>query len=373
MPNNTVPKPIQWDYSINGLLRLRVLDRTGTPGTGFIHKQLSSFLTEETGQQPDLIVSQEKNLSTCSQLGVSDNKYHVGEDQVCWSSSYKLGSWQVAIDGLESPPVRVTFSGNRFAPKYIFFHVVEPLINYLLALKGSILLHSSGVGDGYRGYVFASRSGAGKTSLALHLLNSGLPQFLGDEFLILTEKGCVASFPLSINLFRHNVLSNPFLHPLMPAAERRRIKFNWLLYRFSAGWAKPGRSVPIKNLFPDVDIPQMLPLGALAMLVSTDERDISVLQHDSPIALVDELLKMNKFEFRFLQGALDAYKTAHPQSEVCLHDDRCRRILAGIVEQVPCYQISVPRRFIFDGSSAHSELSKLLTLAQLTPATELPE
>ena len=89
--------------------------------------------------------------------------------------------------------------------------------------------------------------------------------------------------------------------------------------------------------------------------------------------VAEELLQMSKFEFRFLQGALDAYRTAHPQSEVCFHDDRYRRILAGIVEKVPCYQVLVPRRYNFDGPTADAELSKLLTLPRMAPATGVPE
>ena len=68
MPDNTVLNHIQRGYSIHGLLRLNVLDRTGIQSDGFIQKQLSPFLIEGINHQPDLVVSQEKDITTCSIL-----------------------------------------------------------------------------------------------------------------------------------------------------------------------------------------------------------------------------------------------------------------------------------------------------------------
>jgi hypothetical protein len=64
------------------------------------------------------------------------------------------------------------------------------IIYYLMALKGDILIHASGVFFGSKGYLFSGRSGSGKTTIARIFNNAG-GEVIHDDRLIIrrTDSG----------------------------------------------------------------------------------------------------------------------------------------------------------------------------------------
>lgn len=64
------------------------------------------------------------------------------------------------------------------------------IIYYLTALKGDILIHASGLFYGSRGYIFAGRSGCGKTTIA-RIFNDAGAEVIHDDRLIIrsADKG----------------------------------------------------------------------------------------------------------------------------------------------------------------------------------------
>lgn len=62
------------------------------------------------------------------------------------------------------------------------------IIYYLTALKGDILIHASGLVFGSRGYIFAGRSGCGKTTIA-RIFNDAGAEVIHDDRLIIRRTG----------------------------------------------------------------------------------------------------------------------------------------------------------------------------------------
>ena len=347
-------------YSIHGLLELRVQTRVGKKSISYLERQLHPFSVSGPLREPDLEVHVEPSGCQCGTQGQRVGKYHVGDDHICWKAGYKLGRWHVAIDGLMSPPVKVLFRGNRFSHKYLFLHVLEPLIDYQMGFSGGLLLHSSGIGHGERGYVFTALTGVGKTNLVLYLLSRGISQFMGDEFLILSEDGHVWNFPVPLSLLRRNLASNPFLKNKLTLPERSRLAVSWLAYALSAGRVKLALSMEVSRLFPNAEIRSRLPLGGLGLLVPTDGSELDVRPIRDANQLVERLVAINSFEFRFFRPALDAYASVYPSSPVASYENRSRDILLRLVERVPCFEIEIPRRFRFEGEGISREMDKVI-------------
>ena len=95
--------------------------------------------------------------------------------------------------------------------------------------EGWSLCHASGVARpsplGARGIGIAARAGAGKSTLALHLMSSGLC-FLSNDRLLIKDTGHgaeMAGIPKMPRVNPGTLLNNPDLHGILPAARRQEL------------------------------------------------------------------------------------------------------------------------------------------------------
>jgi hypothetical protein len=75
-------------------------------------------------------------------------------------------------------------------------NVLRPLVALRLLLSGGLLVHSAAVALDGRGFVFAGRSGAGKSTVAHRAVSSGLPVLSDDLNAIVFENGRFVVAPL---------------------------------------------------------------------------------------------------------------------------------------------------------------------------------
>lgn len=130
--------------------------------------------------------------------------------------------------------------GRRSVVNPVLRRLDQLLVMYALAARGGVLVHSTGAIVGGRAYVFAGRSGAGKTTLARLFAASGAAKdvvLLSDDRMVLrtTEEGLEAfgtpwageaevalnrSAPLAGILFLHHGASNE----IRPISEREAVE-----------------------------------------------------------------------------------------------------------------------------------------------------
>jgi HprK-related kinase B len=91
--------------------------------------------------------------------------------------------------------------------------------------EGWALCHAAAVAHGGRGLGIAARAGAGKSTLALHLISSGLSFVSNDRLLIKrTERGPeLAGIPKMPRVNPGTLLNNPDLHGILTAERERQL------------------------------------------------------------------------------------------------------------------------------------------------------
>jgi HprK-related kinase B len=94
--------------------------------------------------------------------------------------------------------------------------------------EGWALCHGAGVALGDRGIGIAARAGAGKSTLALHLMSSGL-SFVSNDRLLIRRAGSddsseMAGVPKMPRVNPGTLLNNPDLAGILPAARERELQ-----------------------------------------------------------------------------------------------------------------------------------------------------
>lgn len=330
-------------FSIHGVVGLTVRSHVGPGALAHLDGQLAPFRVPALDAPADIsvdIVSSVTSARGARRFGA----VAVGANHVSWAHRSKVARWHVALEGLERPPFHLSFSGNRFSYRSLFFHVLQPLVDYHLGLNGMALVHASAVGTEQSALAFSSLSGVGKTSLAILLLSMGLPQFLGDEFIIVSADGTARSFPLPLSLFHRNLVSTPSLRRRLTTRARASLTMNRVLSAVTRAMVRPRLPMGVAEIFPEVTVPRTLPLGALGYLVPTPARDISIRPRPVSAEFVERLLANNHLEFRYFRRVLRAVAAARPDSPVAAHDTRIRKVLSDALSRTPCFEIAVPRR-----------------------------
>lgn len=134
-----------------------------------------------------------------------DKKRHdISEDAIAWRDKRKFGKWQVLIEGLKSGRYEIKFSGNAISYKYLFFYILEPLINMVLMSKGYCLVHASCFALSGESSLVSAYPASGKTSILLRMLEKGA-DYISDEMTIISKDGFVYMYPTPIVLSDYNM------------------------------------------------------------------------------------------------------------------------------------------------------------------------
>lgn len=346
-------------FSIHGVVALTVRTATASAGLAHVDRQFAPFRVPALDRPADITVDLVEPHDPRVAVGKTGANT-VAADAVSWTSRRRLGRWRVHVTGLDRPPVSVAIAGNRFSHRYLVFHVLEPLIDYHLGLRGMTLVHASAVGTGESALAFSSPSGVGKTSLALLLLGMGVSHFLGDEFIIVGRDGSVRSFPLPLSLFHRNLVSTPSLKRRLSTRARAALTMNRALAVVTRALVRPRLPVAVSEIFPLVTIPGTVRLGAFCCLEPTTGAALAVRQSGSVTPIIDRLLATNHLEFRHFRQALHACTDAHASSLVTHHDARVRDVLASALTAIPCFEVEVPARQRLESTRSDAAIRQVL-------------
>ncbi len=91
----------------------------------------------------------------------------------------------------------------------LYSNIVEPLLRFLMASKGHMLLHSAAVLLDGQGVMLSARTDTGKTSTVLKLLQEHGGEFMSDDMTIITEDGLALRYPKPLTISAHTLHSVP--------------------------------------------------------------------------------------------------------------------------------------------------------------------
>ena len=130
-------------------------------------------------------------------------------DSLRLTNKYKLSRWKIQVEGFESPPIIIHFDGDRlFSHKLLFSAIVEPLIKYILSIKGGTMLHASSLSLNDCGMAFCGQSGTGKTTALLNTLKLPTSKYYSDDQTIVKD-GVMYCYPTPIGVRTNTLINTP--------------------------------------------------------------------------------------------------------------------------------------------------------------------
>ncbi len=117
-----------------------------------------------------------------------------------------LGVLGAAFDIVLDEPVRIEANWLlHWSHHVLYTNMVEPVLRFLLASRGYVLLHSAAV-DGDRGaLIMSAQTDTGKTSTVLRLLSQRRWGFIADDMAIVRPDGMLLSYAKPMTLSSHTM------------------------------------------------------------------------------------------------------------------------------------------------------------------------
>jgi len=288
--------------------------------------------------KPNIIVKIGKFKPKNKGCYIIDNKYYIKEDYIYYKNSHKIANWKVEITGFEKGPIKINVYCNIFG--YLFFEsVLQFFISYILCQKGYALIHSSSIAKNNKCFFFPARSGVGKTISSIYFTNKGY-DFLGDNFTILFKKKII-SFPTPLMIFRYN-LKKP-IKKIISKKYKILIFLKYILYKLTFGYAKFYTPIPIEEVLRN-KIKKEAKLNSLILLVIGDKYSEKRIK---TIDVIDKLISINRFEFLNFNTELISYSFLFPKSKLANYWTKLRKNIKYNLNNIPCYQISVPTNYTY--------------------------
>jgi hypothetical protein len=249
------------NYSVDGIVNFRIKN-----SNGYIRKyfdttkiQFDNFLSDGNPKY-DFTVEIGSFAPKHKNCKVLDDNFHIAENYIYYQDKRKLARWSIRIDNLETSP-EVTISTNLIGNITAPLNIIEFLIQYVLIKKNISIIHSSGVCKNGKCVLFPARSGGGKTTLALSLLDRGF-SYLGDNYIIL-DKGIARKYISPLNIFTYNRL--PIVERNLSSKQRLLMFSKNNFYTITGGYFKLFEKINPKSLFGDL-IADKCPLSAMFLL-----------------------------------------------------------------------------------------------------------
>ena len=218
-------KAVEKHYSIHDIINFKIVNNAGflSRVLPFWDIELRDFESERKAE-PDFTVFLGKFSPKSADCLILDDRFHIKEDYLYCSDSYKWARWQLEMSGFNGGNLEVHISANPFAWMLLPDLIINPLIWFKLNEKGCAIVHGSGVVKNDSAYIFAGRGAAGKTTIALNLVERGF-KLLGDHFVVLNNDN-VLSFLSPLHIVGFNL--TPFVQRRMKARQKILFRLNQL-------------------------------------------------------------------------------------------------------------------------------------------------
>jgi len=266
-----------------------------------------------------------------------------------------LAKWKSEIIDLDKKPTIVNFYGNILSIKYLLMWIVEPLINIKLNLYDAILLHASGVSFNGKAFVFCSRPGGGKTSLALKLMDNPSIEFLSDEFVIVTQDGRILPFLMPTAFYDYNFQLNTKLNNYLSNIDKMNLKIKKFIRILSKDKVKIPTHIDIRRHLPNNIQSGSCELKKFFVLSKTAARHFEF-QERNFSSFVRDILKINNYQFRYFNNLLQNENPPYVHVLLDSWQTKQKKILGKALSSSVFLDLRIPS----DLSGRESEIAALV-------------
>lgn len=299
------------------------------------------------------------DLQNCQIL---DDEYFVKYNYLFCKDSYKLLNWALEIKNFETEGaanINISLFPKFMRNSSVSYALVEgfiidAIIHYYFSCKKCALLHASCVSENGVCKVFVARSGAGKTSILLHLIKDRF-KFVSDNFTILSPNNKASGFVEPLNIFNYNL--NDDLYVKMTKSKKIELKMSYLLYKLSNGYFKIFTRVDPCEIF-DCN-KESIDINSLYLILPKTNVEIPRMEPISKKELMEHIYFNQYLELPFFNKYISAYIYAFPHSNLSNHWNNYKKnITENLDEVTPCYKMEVPKSYNLDAFNRILELIK---------------
>ena len=323
-------------YSVHDVVNFKIVDNVGLLNKilPFWDIELRDFESKRKAE-PDFTIFLGKFGSPSPDCRILDDRFYIKEDYLYCSDSYKCANWQLRMSGFESDRIEVHVSANPLGWILLPDLIINPLIWFKLNEKGYAIVHGSGVVKDDRAYVFAGRGAAGKTTIALNLVERGF-KLLGDHFVVLGNDA-VLSFLQPLHIAKFNL--SPFVKERMRAGHKIFFRLDQLSQRVTG--LQVGTKMSPKTMFPGLTA-DIAKLRSIFLLLPREKFKAEKISKEEFIA---HMISNQKLEsLPFIKYMME-YSYLFPQSNMATHWARYEQNLSQALDTSACYRVEVPLRY----------------------------
>ncbi len=329
------------DFNIHDIVKFRVVNSDNFVKRHFnrVFKEYSYFISKNV-EEPDFVVYFGNFVpKTQSSVVLEDGKYAVNYNYLYVEDSHKSASWKLEIENFESDvPTTIKISSNILGSMFVTNWIVDSIIRWELDKKGYPMVHGSCVSRNGYAYLFPARSGAGKTTTALHFIKKDF-SFLGDDYLIL-DRNAVLCFPSLLNIFMYNL--TPLIYDSLSLDKKLGLHLKSLIYKLTFGYAKFLTPIDLAAIIPD-KIAKRAQLRSIHFLSAADSFEVETLSKEE---CINHLLFNNKLDsFPFYKYMME-YSYVFPDSDMATYWTKYKNNLQNSLDSdIPIHMIKVPRKY----------------------------
>ena len=233
-------------YNIHNYLYFKICN-TSSIAQKYFDKtkiQFANFISDKVNVKNDFFVNigpfKRKKVSSI----ILDDTYYIADNYIYLKDKRKRAKWEFEINNIDGIPeinINANFIGNITA----ILNIVEFIAQFILLKKGISIVHASGVSLNNKGMLLSARSGGGKTTLALSLLNNNY-LYLGDNFILLNN-GEMKSYLSPLNIFSYNRL--PIVEKTFSIQQKISLSLKQKLHFLTKGYYRIFEKINPKETF----------------------------------------------------------------------------------------------------------------------------
>jgi len=313
-------------YSIHGLVKFTVDVRDKKPFLRlFSHLDMEyDHFEVEPFDDPDITFTIGDFTPDLSDCKVIDHTYYIRKGYIYYKQSVKIAKWESEISGFEGGVVKVRIKSNY--PGYWFFvgYVVEAIINFTLLRKGACFIHASAMEKDGKAYIFPGRSGIGKTTFCLYMMDKGY-RFISDDLVILKDHDAY-SYPIWLHIFSYHLKTVPTYNEHLSSKRKAEVFLKYILHKASFGYAKIFTFMKFGELFPKVNIADSAKIEKAIFLIGSNGGMHSKADLDKSNS-VNRLVHIMRIEFNTFRDVIDSYGVVFPESQFARQFDAMKDLL----------------------------------------------
>ena len=325
-------------YNIHNVVKFKIIDRHNNVKNFLSHLDKAySYFEVKNVKKPDFVVNIGPFKENNKNAHFLDERYYVKKNYLFCKDSYKKAKWKLQINGFEKEMMNVDVDVNIFGQMFIPGYIVDPLIRLKMSEKRKHMIHAACVSKDDSGYIFAARSGVGKTIISLFFVEKGF-NFLGDNWIILNNSKTL-NYPCPLNVFTYNI--NEFIAEKLSYSTKIWLELKGLLFKLTGGYAKIFTPVEVQKIIPDSIVKKSR--NKTLFFLSKGKR-VDIRTNNKKDDIISQLVTSSMFEmFPFFIYMLE-YSYSFPESKISLFWENMKRDIKEYLKKVKFYEISVPER-----------------------------